>query len=59
MWQTRVLPIWLAVLTTIEGVLAKIAPVAMLADSPEDSVLGSASCLFWARQYGCSLGASR
>ncbi len=40
MLQTRVLPIWLAVLTLLEGILATIAPLAILAENPEDSVLG-------------------
>jgi hypothetical protein len=40
MFQTRVLPIWLAVLTLIEGVLAVLAPSAILAEDPSDSVLG-------------------
>jgi hypothetical protein len=40
MLQTRVLPLWLGVLTLIEAVLAILAPLAILADDPNDSVLG-------------------
>jgi hypothetical protein len=39
MFQTRVLPIWLAVLTLVVGVLATIAPAGILAENPSDSVL--------------------
>ena len=38
--QTRVLPLWLGGLTLIEGVLATISPLAILADNPNDSALG-------------------
>lgn len=40
MVQTRVLPIWLAVLTLIEGILAVLAPSAILMEDPSDSVFG-------------------
>jgi hypothetical protein len=40
MLRTRVLPLWLGVLTLIEGVLAVLSPLAILADDPNDSVLG-------------------
>jgi hypothetical protein len=40
MLRTRVLPIWLGVLTLIEGVLAVLSPLAILAENPDDSVLG-------------------
>jgi hypothetical protein len=37
--QTRALPIWLGVLTLIEGVLAIAGTLAILADNPSDSIL--------------------
>jgi hypothetical protein len=40
MLQTRAVPIWLGVLTLIEGVLAVLSPLAILAEDPNDSVLG-------------------
>jgi hypothetical protein len=40
MFTTRALPLWLAVLTLVLGVLAAIAPASILAENPSDSVLG-------------------
>jgi hypothetical protein len=39
-FQTRALPLWLAGLSLLEGVLAIIGPLSILADDPDDSVLG-------------------
>jgi hypothetical protein len=38
-FQTRALPLWLGALSLLEGVLATIAPLSILADDPNDSVL--------------------
>jgi hypothetical protein len=49
-WQTKVLPTWLAALSLIYGVLALISLLAILADNPDDSVLGFIGFLggaFW------------
>jgi hypothetical protein len=40
MVQTRVLPIWLAALTLLEGILAILSPASILAEDPYDSPLG-------------------